>query len=29
MSKTNDYRVQVHLDDCDPAGIAFFANFSR
>ena len=29
MKQFNEYQVQVHFDDCDPAGIAFFANFYR
>lgn len=29
MTKNHDYQVQTHLDDCDPAGIASFANFAR
>ena len=29
MSKTVIYEVQVMFGDCDPAGIVFFANFSK
>lgn len=29
MARTTTYTVQVSFGDCDPAGIVFFANFSR
>ena len=29
MSKTVVYEVEVMFGDCDPAGIVFFANFSK
>ncbi len=29
MSKEIVYHLDVHFGDCDPAGIVFFANFSR
>lgn len=28
-SKVHTYTVTVHFGDCDPAGIVFFANFSK